>query len=316
MINNCEKNDTTILNNLSNLQMNKSSQNIEPVYNKEYIKDSESLFVMTDKKSHEFYNFPKYYDKAFTRDIRTDINFFEKCFQQYSDIKVKKVLEPACGPGMFLEALPQYGYYGLGYDLNPAMVNYSIERLNKAGLTVNQANVIVGNMKNVEFNDEFDAAFICINSLGYLRDGEDINSHFKAMRKSIRKGGLYIVEISCKCDDLRNEKKFDDTWSIKENDLDLELTWVINWYDLEHRIRHVDFRMIVIENGKKTVLEESHELRLWLFDEFKNFAESNGFKLIAIYNQNYDLISENTPITGELGALFFVLKNIKEVNNN
>jgi len=55
---------------------------------------------------------------------------------------------------------------------------------------------------------------------------------------------------------------------------------------------------------------------LWLFDEFKRFAEDNGFKLVAIYDQNYEIVPENAPITGELGALFFVLKNVKEVNNS
>ncbi|MFX0034838.1 MAG: class I SAM-dependent methyltransferase [Candidatus Hermodarchaeota archaeon] len=316
MINNIEKKDCNILHNTNNLQANNSSQNVEVISHKGHLEDSGPTVIITDIKTHEFYNFPKYYDKAFTRDVRSDINFFEKCFQQYSDITVKKILEPACGPGMFLEILPQYGYYSLGYDLNPAMVNYSIERLNKCGLSINQANAIVGNMKNVEFDNEFDAAFICINSLGYLRNDEEIISHFKAMNKSIKKGGLYIVEISCKCDNLRNEKKFDDTWSIKEKDLELELTWAINWYDLERRIRHVDFQMVVVENGKKIVLEESHELRLWLFDEFKWFFESNGFKLVAIYDQNYNVVSENIPITGELGALFFVLKNVKEINNS
>jgi len=255
MINNFEKNRSNTSTYSNNLQANITPQNVETIYYKEISEDPSLRTTINDKESHGFYNFPKYYDKAFTRDVKRDISFFQKCFLKYSDLIVKNVLEPACGPGMFLEALPQFGYNAFGYDLNPAMVEFSKERLNKCGLTINQANAIVGNMKNVEFNENFDAAFICINSLGYLRCDEDITSHFKALSKSIKKGGLYIVEISCKCDDIRNEKKFDDTWCIKEIDMELELTWAINWYDLEHRIRHVDFRMIVSENGKKFSLE-------------------------------------------------------------
>jgi len=162
----------------------------------------------------------------------------------------------------------------------------------------------------MKFDKKFDAAFICINSLGYLKSDEDISSHFRVMGESIKIGGIYIVEISCKCNNIINEKKLDDTWYIKGDDVELELTWVINWYDEERRIRHVDFRMVIKENGEEILVEEEHELRLWIFDEFKNFTNSNGFEIVGIYNQNYERISKDIPITGELGALFFILKNV------
>lgn len=259
---------------------------------------------------HQFYKHPKYYDIAFTRNTKDDIIFFEYCFQRYSNVVVKRVLEPACGSGMFLESLPKYGFYILGYDLSSAMVEYVKEKLKISGLTVNQADIIEGNMKNMRFDNKFDAAFICINSLGYLRSDEDISSHFRAMAESLKKGGIYIVEISCKCEDIKSEKKPDEIWYAKENDIDLELTWAIKWYDVENRIRHVDFRMLGKDNGNEFIIEEEHELRLWIFDDFKHFANSNGFEIVGIYNQNYEEISEDTPITGELGALFFILKNI------
>ncbi|MFX1380279.1 MAG: class I SAM-dependent DNA methyltransferase [Promethearchaeota archaeon] len=265
---------------------------------------------LNDDSLHKFYNFPKYYDKAFSRDVKGDVIFFKACFQQYADIEVGRVLEPACGPGMFIEILPKYGFYALGYDINPEMVKFAKERLKKSGISVTQANVVEGDMKNIKFDEKFDAAFICINSLGYLRNEEDIITHFKLTAESLEQGGIYIVEISCKCDDISNEKKFDDTWYIKEENFDLELTWAINWYDLEKRIRHVDFRMVINDNGFKTEVEEAHELRLWIFDEFRQFSKRAGFEIVGIYNQNYEKIAENVSITGELGALFFILKKI------
>ncbi|MFX1409775.1 MAG: class I SAM-dependent methyltransferase [Promethearchaeota archaeon] len=311
MIDNIENKKIKTFTKPNMLRLNRKPQNDEIITDKEILETPISNTTVNDNIAHQFYNFPKYYDKAFKRDVKSDIIFFQKCFQQYSDLKVKRILEPACGPGMFLEVLPQFGYYVLGYDLSPAMVNYSKERLRNGGLTINEADIIVGNMKNIKFEEQFDAAFICINSLGYLKSDEDISSHFKIMGKTLKKGGIYIVEISCKCDDLGNEKKFDDIWYIKEDFLELELTWAVNWYDIEHRIRHVDFRMIINENGNKTVVEEAHELRLWLFDEFKDFASLSGFEIVGIYNQNYKKIAENIPITGELGALFFILRKVE-----
>jgi SAM-dependent methyltransferase len=268
-------------------------------------------YLNKEDHSHKFYTFPKYYDMAFSRDVDSDIKFFENCFHQYSDFNVKRVLEPACGTGIFLENLPRYGYSALGYDLSKDMVAYSKERLKNAGINQENAEVVLGDMKNLEFDSKFDAAFICINSLGYLNREEDINSHFNAMGNSIKKGGIYIIEISCKCEDLANEKKPDDIWYVKEDGIELEIGWVIKRYDMDKRIRHVEFRMVVNDNNKHIIVEEAHELRLWLFDEFKKFANNGGFKIVGIYNQKYEQISENTPINGELGGLFFILKNIK-----
>jgi len=308
MINKVELEHNKSINNRTEEKAIVVSQNLENSLNKEIqvLKPTE-----ISDKVHHFYDFPKYYDMAFTRDVKSDVSFFNRCFQKYADLEVRRILEPACGPGMFLETLPQFGYFALGYDLNPAMVKYSKERINNCGLTFDQADAIVGNMNNIQFNEQFEGAIICINSLGYLRSNEDINAHFKAMGRTIKKGGIYIVELSCMCNDFMNEKKLDDTWYIKDKDIELELTWAINWYDIEHRVRHVDFRMVVNEIGRNFVVEEAHELRLWLFDEFKNFVESGGFKIVGIYNQKYELIPESTPISGELGALFFILKNVK-----
>ncbi len=310
MINDVEKNNIQHIEYLNNQQINMALQKHDITSSEKKLEDTSRISRTKDGTFLKFYDFPRYYDKAFNRDVKSDIFFFKKCFQQYSDVEVKRVLEPACGPGMFLEILPEYGFYALGYDLSPAMVEYAKERLRRSDSIIGKADAVEGNMKNMKFDEKFDAAFICINSLGYLRSDEDISSHFKVIAESLKTGGIYIVEISCKCDDIRNEKKFDDTWYVKEDNFELELTWAINWYDLEQRIRHVDFHMIINDNGYKTEIQEAHELRLWIFDEFKQFSKSGGFEIVGIYNQNYEKITENIPITGELGALFFILKKI------
>jgi len=282
--------------------------------NEEYMKKMKPTAILSIGpenmllKTHNFYNYPKYYDMAFSRDIIGDIQFFQKCFTQHTNRDIKRVLEPACGPGMFLEEFPKFGYYIVGYDLSDSMVEYSKERLMKAGLREKDAKVVVGDMKDLIFDDKFDAAIICINSLGYLVSDNDINAHFRSIYNSLNKGGLYIVEISCMCEDLKDEKRIDDIWYIKNNGIELELTWNISWYDIPNRIRHIDFQMKGIDNGKSFIIEEAHELRLWIFEEFKTFVENNDFKIVGIYNQSYQKIDYSCKINGELGALFFILK--------
>ena len=294
---------------IKDLEMDHNDKMVELAINKDN-KSSELEVCVISR--HQFYEFPKYYDKAFTRDTISDINFFKKCFHHYCDFQIKRLLEPACGPGMFLEKLPELGFYALGYDLSSSMVEYSKERLKRANININQADVVIGDMKNAKFEEQFDAAFICINSLGYLTCDEDIKTHFKVMGNNIKREGIYIIELSFMCNDIRNEKKYDDTWYVKENNLEIELTWAVNWYNIEKRIRHVDFRMVIIENGQKIIIEESHNLHLWIFEEFKRIIQQEGFEIMGIYNQKYELIPDSIPIIGELGAVFVVLKNSKK----
>jgi SAM-dependent methyltransferase len=288
-----------------------SAHNLSLPAQSELIEKGSSTIL--EKEEHLFYNLPKYYDMAFERDVDSDIKFFQKCFECYSDVKVKRILEPACGTGMFLEHLPRYGYQAIGYDLSDAMVEYSKLRIQNVGLSSDKADALVGNMKNMIFSESFDAAFVCINSLGYLRNNADISSHFNTMAHNIRKGGIYIAEISCMCNDIVNEKRRDETWCVHDDKITLELTWNPSSYDIANRTRHVDFRMAINDNGRYMEITEAHELRLWFYDEFKKFASDQGFEIVAIYNQNYEKIPLDIPITGELGVLFYVLKNTKSL---
>ena len=269
---------------------------------------NESKLGLKQEELHKFYNSAKYYDLAFLRDTDPDIEFFIKCFKRYCDRKVKRILEPACGPGLFLANAPKFGYYILGYDLNPAMIKFSKDRLRDQKILAQNADAVIANMVDAKFDEKFDAAFICINSLGYLRNDIDILSHFKNMNDSLNEGGIYIVEISFKCDDIKYEKRNDDTWYAKNEDIELETTWAINSYDVEKRIRYVDFKMRAFDNGEIIKIEESHVLRLWIFEEFKEFTKLSGFEIVGIFNQNFEEISMQNKITGELGSLFIILK--------
>ncbi len=271
----------------------------------------EATILSYEKEKHLFYNLPKYYDMAFDRDFDSDIEFFERCFREYSEVEVHRILEAACGTGMFMENLPRYGYQAVGYDLSDAMVEYSKLRLQKVGLNTKQADAVLGNMKNKLFDEKFDAALVCINSLGYLTKENDIISHFEVMARNVKKGGLYIVEISCMCNDLANEKRADERWLIEKEGIKLELSWNPCSYDVPNRIRHVEFQMLINDHGNMMEVKEDHELRLWLYDEFKQFLSHGGFEIMAIYNQKYENIPLDAPITGELGVLFYVLKETK-----
>ncbi|MEX2719937.1 MAG: class I SAM-dependent methyltransferase [Candidatus Wukongarchaeota archaeon] len=255
---------------------------------------------------YNFYNLSKYYDIAFSRDISREVEFFIHCFKNYTSFEVKRILEPACGSGILLVAFAKQGYNITGYDSSPKMVEYAKERIEKSGYA-DKADVVLGDMRTMTFNPKFDVAINLINSLGYCLSNNDLISHFGSIAESLRKGGLYIVEISCACKDITNEKKPDEIWFSEREGIKIEAAWCPESYDLTNKIRHVNFMMKVEDGGKFFVFEEKHDLRLWFFEDFERMVQEAGFKIKAIYDQNYDLILNNDHITGELGALYYVL---------
>ncbi len=221
---------------------------------------------------------------------------------------MRRILEPACGTGILLESLGKRGYQCVGYDLSEHMVDYSNSRLKQKGLG-RTAKAVYGDMKSRYFLRKFDAAIICINSLGYLTRNEDIAGHFKAIARSLVPGGLYLVEIGCACEDIKNEKRPDESWTVERGAIKLHLTWAPTRYDYDKRLRHVEFLMEGRDHERDIEVEEAHDLRLWLYEEFVQFAQLAGFQPVGIYTQEFKEVAMTRKITGELGVLYFVLKN-------
>ncbi len=264
-----------------------------------------------DVKENVLYDLPQYYHLAFDRDMGGEIAFYEQCFRKYSpEISVKRILEPACGTGILLEALGNRGYACVGYDLSDHMVRFTNSYLRLKKLN-SQAKAVTGDMKSKYFIRKFEAAIICINSLGYLTLDEDIRSHFKNIARSLVPGGLYIVEIGCACEDIKHERRPDETWCVEQGPIKLHLTWAPTRYDIKKRLRHIEFFMKGYENEQEIEVEESHDLRLWFYDEFVQLARSSGLLLQGIYSQTYHEIPRTQKITGELGVLYFILKSQK-----
>lgn len=254
------------------------------------------------------YDLPKYYDIAFSRDISGEMEFFINCFKKYANFEVKRILEPACGSGIFLTAFPKFGYHITGYDISPNMVSYAEEQIRKAGYT-DKAKVLPGDMRTMKFDTKFDAAINLISSLSYCTSDEDLRNHFRVMSESLRKGGIYIIEILCACEDIKNERTPDETWLAERDKIKIEAFWHPDNYDIENKIRHIIFRMKVKDNDKILTFEEGHDLRLWFFEDLKRLTQEVRFRIEAIYNQKYELISADSHITGELGALYYILIN-------
>jgi len=258
---------------------------------------------------HDFYNLPKYYDLALERDTVPEIRFLERMVAEFSDVNpIHRVLEPACGTGLYLEWFPKLGYYIAGYDLAPEMVQFARERLARLGYSPETADVFLGDMRTIRFEEKFDAAMSFVNSMGYLTSDEDIISHFKVTADTLNPGCLYIIEVGLRCDDFAKETTDDETWHVSRDGIEIESTWQPQDYDEEHKIRAVFVKMKINDNGKCTEFSEIHNLRLWTHEDLVALAKEGGFDVMGVYLPDFSRIPDGERITGDPGGLYYVLK--------
>jgi len=254
------------------------------------------------------YGHPEYYDVAFTWDLGPEIDFFGRVFEEHVPFPVRRILEPCCGTGRFLLALPGHGYSVTGYDRSPDMLAYARQRVADHGDPV-MARAIEGDMVTLRFEHEFDAALNSINSIGYLLSDEEIVVHLRNIGGSLRRGGVYIVHIACAWE---GEPDLDhNTWTMERDGLRVTTTWRIEKDDPEERLSHQVCTMEVDDRGEASVLEFRETMRLWYHDEFRSLVKRSGaLEYAALYAEDFAPMSLDARVTGEMGNLYHVLRAV------
>ena len=256
----------------------------------------------------ELYRHPEYYDIAFTWDLTEEIEFFGRVFARHVPFPVKRILEPASGTGRFLVALPRHGYDVTGYDASAAMLAFARERIAAVG-DPTAARAIEADMRTARFDREFDAALNSINSIGYLLSDADIVAHLRNTGASLRRGGVYIVHLSCAWDGEPDADR--NVWTAERDGVRVSTTWRIEREDRGAKLSHQVCTMEIDDRGKKMSFVDRHTVRLWLFDDLRALvAASRTLELLALYSERFEPLPLDTRVTGEAGNLYYVLRAV------
>ncbi len=255
----------------------------------------------------ELYTHPLYYDIAFTWDLEREIAFFGRVFEEHVPFPVRRILEPCCGTGRFLLALPRHGYEVTGYDKSQEMLEYARGRIRERG-DPSMARAVEGDMTSALFEREYDAALNSINSMGYLLSDDNIVAHLRNTGASLKPGGVYIVHIACAWDgrpDLDH-----NTWTMERDGVSVTTTWRIERDEPEARLSHQICTMRVESEAETSVLVFREKMRLWYHDEFREFVRRSGtLEYEALYSEGFERLPLDTRVTGEMGNLYHILRS-------
>jgi len=101
------------------------------------------------------------------------------------------ILDLCCGHGRHAIPLAQQGYQLTGQDLSEAF----LQRAKNEAITLGvKARWVLGDMKTIPFENEFDAIINIFTSFGYLASEEEDLQVLQQAHKALKPGGLFLLE--------------------------------------------------------------------------------------------------------------------------
>lgn len=243
--------------------------------------------IAVDEPSGEvmntIYENPKYYEIAFSfRDIPEEVETFERCFRDYTELPVKSILEIGCGNSPHLAELLNRGYAYTGLDISEAMLAYSAQ---KAAALPGKTAFIRADMLDFTLPQKFDFAFITLGSL-CARSTADLFSHFRSVALALNPGGLYLMDW---CIHFAPFSGQEDTWSIEQDGIQVTTHYSERFIDaVEQLVEETIVLEVLIDGGIRSFVEKSKNRVVFPQEFLQIIAHIPDFEFVGWWN-NWDL---------------------------
>lgn len=249
------------------------------------------------------YDWPNYYEFVYGSDWQAETEFLEACFDRFIDGEVTRLFEPACGTGRLIYRLAKLGYEVSGLDLNDKAVAFCNQRFRKHNLP---ESAFVGDMRDFQLAEPFQAAFNTINSFRHLATDEDAIAHLKSMANACAEGGIYVLGFHMLPTDEEPEEE--EHWSNRRGHLQINTSM---WLEERNEARRMETHAIVFDvytPTKQFRIKDSLEFRTYTVAQFHSILERvPQWNLRGVYDFAYDL-DKQTPLDGTTQDAIFILQ--------
>jgi ubiquinone/menaquinone biosynthesis C-methylase UbiE len=131
----------------------------------------------------------RFYDaiyQAVGKDYRAEATRLIEIIRDHTRSSGQRLLDVACGTGAHAE------YFGTafdvtGVDLEPAMLEIARERCP-------DATFVVGDMRDVDLGETFDAVVCLFSSIGMMKSEHDLDAAIGNMARHVAPGGVLVIE--------------------------------------------------------------------------------------------------------------------------
>lgn len=193
------------------------------------------------------------------------------------DLGVKpgsRLIDAACGTGGISLVLFRAGYSVLGVDISQQMLTVAAGKAAKAGAAIT---FVRQDIRSLRVHRPIDGILCACDGVNYLLTAADLVNFLKNARKSLKKGGVLLFDISSE-EKLRS---MDGQLYGEETDESAYL-WT-NSVDNSTSIISMDITVFIKQWEYYRREHEVHRQRIWSIGELTNALGQCGYELKGVY---------------------------------
>ncbi len=258
---------------------------------------------MRERNETNCYDYPRYWDFAFSDETDFEADFLEAAADKYSLIPVRRVYEPGCGGGRLVAEMIERGYHVTACDSSSSAVRFANDRV---GSKRDQVDLHVADMTGFIPEAPVDMVFCMMNTFRHLLDEASAKRHLEAVSSSPKPGGLYILGLHLLPPDADEEDS--EEWSVEEDDLRVNVFLEVVEFSRQTRLERVRFELNVNDATAPLKLETTYTLRIYMADQMASLIASvPSLELLDVFDFNYE-IATPLALNDELGDTVLVLR--------
>ena len=180
-----------------------------------------------------------------------------------------QVLDVGCGYGRHAMELAARGFHIVGLDLSTPLLVRGGEEAHRRGLTIN---FIRGDMRELDFENQFDGAYCLFSTFGYF-DDETNKKTLQNIARALKPNGKILIEI------LNRDYVIADlptrVWWEGEGCVVLEEV-ELNYFSSRIQVN----RSVVFDDGRQ--LEQEISVRAYSLHEVGKLMHAAGFRVLEV----------------------------------
>lgn len=236
----------------------------------------------------DWYDYPQYFDLGFRDETAKEVAFLPLAFKRFGTGEMKRILEPGCGSGRLIVSLAKKGYDVTGFDLSDSMLAYLNKELAKKKL---KATTYKQDMTTFEVDKPFDVVLNTFNTFRHLLTEDAAESHFHAVAKALRPGGLFFfgLHLLPHYADQRSIER----WTSKSGSTSVTFTLSGTAWDSRKRIETLRINMLIRKPNQDPIRVRSEiQLRTYRLQQLLSLLKKiPELELVETYDFWYDIDS-------------------------
>jgi SAM-dependent methyltransferase len=180
-----------------------------------------------------------------------------------------QVLDVGCGYGRHAMELAARGFHVVGLDLSTPLLVRGGEEAHRRGLTIN---FVRGDMRELDFENQFDAAYCLFSTFGYF-DDETNKKTLQNIARALKPQGKILVEILNRdyvIQDLPTRVWWEGDGCVVLEEVEL------NYFSSRIQVN----RSVVFDDGRQ--LEQEISVRGYSLHEVGKLMHAAGFRVLEV----------------------------------